>query len=138
MFELDPQLARDCISLSRLKLCEVLLMNDATYPWVILVPERAGVSEIYQLAPADRSQLMEESAFVAQAMAQAFAADKMNVAALGNVVPQLHIHHIARHKSDPAWPGPVWGKTKPTPYTEAELLRTVALLEEAFDDVLQG
>ena len=138
MFELHPQLARDCVSLSRLKLCEVLLMNDATYPWIILVPERPGVSELYQLTPADRHQLMEESAFVAQAMAQAFTADKMNVAALGNVVPQLHIHHIARHKNDPAWPGPVWGKTAAVPYTEAELLRTVALLEQAFDNVLQG
>ena len=137
MFELHPRLAEDCIPLSRLQLCRVLLMNDASYPWVILVPERPDVTEIYQLAPDDRRQLMEESAFVAQALARAFAADKMNVANLGNVVPQLHIHHIVRHHGDPAWPAPVWGRHAPRPYAEAELMRTVALIEEAFDQLLQ-
>ncbi|MBZ0071492.1 MAG: HIT family protein [Gammaproteobacteria bacterium] len=113
-------------------------MNDRSYPWLILVPERVGITEMYQLTPDDRRQLMEESAFVAQALARAFSADKMNVANLGNAVPQLHIHHIVRHHTDPAWPAPVWGRHAPRPYAEAELMRTVALIEAAFDQLIQG
>lgn len=136
MFELHPQLAQDCIPISRLKLSQVLLMNDANYPWCILVPERPNISEIYQLSQAERCQLGEESAFLAEAMAKAFNADKMNVASLGNIVPQLHVHHIVRRRADPAWPAPVWGKVPAKPYTEAESLRAIALLEEAFDQLL--
>lgn len=136
MFELHPQLAQDCIPISRLKLSRVLLMNDANYPWCILVPERPNITEIYQLSQPERCQLGEESAFLAEAMAQAFAADKMNVASLGNSVPQLHVHHIVRRTNDPAWPGPVWGKLPAKPYTEAESMRVIALLEEAFDQLL--
>lgn len=136
MFELHPQLAKDCIPISRLKLCRVLLMNDANYPWCILVPERPNISEIYQLSHNERGQLGEESAFVAEAMARAFQPDKMNIASLGNKVPQLHIHHIARYKSDPAWPEPIWGKQPPQPYSKSESMRTIALLEAAFDAIL--
>ncbi len=131
MFELHPQLAADCIELGRFQLCRLLLMNDANYPWCILVPERAGVSEVHELQAEDRLLLLDESCTLAAGMAQAFAADKMNVAALGNVVAQLHVHHIARYRTDPAWPAPVWGKVPARPYAEAELsgvmekLRTV-------------
>jgi diadenosine tetraphosphate (Ap4A) HIT family hydrolase len=121
MFELHPQLAADCETLGRFELCRLLLMNDANYPWCILVPERAGVREIYELAPVDQQQLLRESSALAAGMARVFDADKMNVAALGNVVPQLHVHHIVRHTSDPAWPAPVWGKVPVRPYTSAEL-----------------
>jgi len=121
MFELHRQLAADCETLGRFELCRLLLMNDANYPWCILVPERAGVREIYELAPADQQQLLHESSALAAGMARGFSADKMNIAALGNVVPQLHVHHIARHTSDPAWPAPVWGKVPARPYTSAEL-----------------
>jgi len=87
----------------------VLLMPDAHYPWLILVPQRENISEIHNLSPEDQKQLMQESCFVAQTLADIFHADKMNVAALGNVVPQLHIHHIVRYHDDVAWPKPVWG-----------------------------
>jgi len=107
MFELHPQLAQDCLPLGRLPLSRVLLMNDATYPWFILVPERDGVRELFELDEADRRALWEESALLSRALTQAFAPDKLNVAALGNQVPQLHVHHIVRYKHDLAWPAPV-------------------------------
>ena len=109
MFELDPRLAADSVVIGDLPLCRVLLARDANYPWLILVPRRADVTEIYQLNDADRAQLMAESCRVAEAMAGEFAPTKMNVANLGNVVPQLHIHHVARFEGDAAWPGPIWG-----------------------------
>src|SRR5512146_1384973 len=120
MFELHPQLAKDCLPLGRLALCRVLLMNDATYPWFILVPERDGVRELFELDADDRLALWDESALLSRALVQAFAPDKLNVAALGNQVPQLHVHHIARYRHDPAWPAPVWGKLPPKPYFGAE------------------
>lgn len=88
----------------------LLLMNDATYPWFILVPQRDGISEIYQLQELDQVLLARESSYLARQLAQGFKADKMNIAALGNVVPQLHVHHIVRYHNDPAWPAPVWGR----------------------------
>jgi diadenosine tetraphosphate (Ap4A) HIT family hydrolase len=105
-----------------LPLCLLLLMNDARYPWFILVPQRPGLREIYQLDAADRALLLDESCAVAQALMAAFGGDKMNVAALGNVVPQLHLHHIVRHAGDAAWPAPVWGRHPPLPYAP-DLLR---------------
>lgn len=119
-FEIHPGLRADTFDLGRTDLCRLLLMNDANYPWFILVPEREGLTELYQLAAPDRQRLMEESCRLAEAMAVAFRADKMNVAALGNVVPQLHVHHIARYHGDPAWPGPIWGKVPRRAYTDTE------------------
>lgn len=110
MFKLDEQLASDCVVLGDFKLCTLLLMNDAQYPWFILVPRREDMTEIFQLSAADRTQLMEESCLLAEMLKDAFAADKMNIAALGNVVSQLHIHHVVRYRGDAAWPAPVWGK----------------------------
>jgi diadenosine tetraphosphate (Ap4A) HIT family hydrolase len=123
-FELHPQLAADTFLVGNLPLCRVLLMNDSRYPWLILVPERAAISEIYQLSAADRKQLCEESDLVSRQLMQLCQADKLNIAALGNMVPQLHLHHIARFKTDAAWPAPVWGKFKAEPYpqTQAETL----------------
>ncbi|MEW6691381.1 MAG: HIT family protein [Pseudomonadota bacterium] len=109
-FELHPRLAADTVEVTRLPLCRVLLMNDANYPWLILVPQRPGIREIFELDEADQQQLMRESTFVTRVMNDLFRPDKMNIAALGNVVPQLHIHHIARYRHDPAWPAPVWGQ----------------------------
>lgn len=137
MFRLHPQLAQDCETLGRFELCHLLLMRDANYPWCILVPDRADVTEIYQLSPEDQQQLMRESSLLACAMARMFSADKMNVAALGNVVPQLHIHHIARRRDDPAWPAPVWGKVPALPYSEAGLRETVDRLRAALGDLLR-
>jgi diadenosine tetraphosphate (Ap4A) HIT family hydrolase len=116
-FELHPQLAQDSILLGDFPLCRLLLINDANYPWFVLVPRRAGVSEIYHLSVQDQMQLMHESCFLAENLADAFAARKMNVASLGNMVPQLHVHHIVRFEEDLAWPGPVWGKHPALGYT---------------------
>jgi len=107
---LHPQLAQDCFVIGQLPLSMLLLLNDSQYPWFLLVPWRDGVREIHQLSEADQQQLMRESSMLAACIEDAFAADKINVAALGNMVPQLHIHHIVRYTTDPAWPAPVWGK----------------------------
>lgn len=117
-FELHPRLAADCHVVGDLPLSRLLLMNDAQYPWFILVPRRAGAREIYLLDEADQLQLLRESSTLSQALMQAFKGDKLNLAALGNMVPQLHLHHIVRYASDPAWPAPVWGRQPPQPYAE--------------------
>ena len=121
MFHLDERLQSDTTFIGRLPLCQVLLMNDSRYPWVILVPARIDAKEIYHLSEDDRIQLMKESSWVLEKMADHFSAKSMNVASLGNVVAQLHIHHIARYADDPAWPGPVWGHSPAVPYTSEEL-----------------
>ena len=107
-------------------------MRDANYPWFILVPDRDEITEIYQLTPQDQRQLIHESCYLAKCLAQAFNAHKINIAALGNVVPQLHVHHIVRYRHDPAWPAPVWGKLPAKPYTEEQLNEVVARLKSVF------
>jgi len=134
-FELDPRLAEDTVPIGRLPLCLVRLHLDGRYPWVVLIPERPGVTEIHRLSATDRRALIEESAAVAGAMQQALGADKMHVAALGNQVPQLHLHHIARYAHDDAWPGPVWGAHPPLSYFDDQLDRRLALLREAFEGI---
>ncbi|MGJ0486167.1 MAG: HIT domain-containing protein [Methylomicrobium sp.] len=126
-FTLHPRLAQDCITLGRFELCRLLLMNDSHYPWFILVPEQPELTEIYQLSQADQIILTAESSFLAKNLADLYQADKMNIAAIGNLVPQLHIHHIVRYKTDAAWPGPVWGKFDSIPYTES---RTAVIAEQ--------
>ena len=108
-FALDPKIAADSVSVTDLPLSAVRLMRDANYPWLLLVPRRAGAIEIADLDAADRRQLMEEMATASGALRQIVPCDKLNVAALGNVVPQLHVHVIARRSGDAAWPKPVWG-----------------------------
>jgi len=128
---IHQQLANDCLLLGKFTLSHLLLMRDANYPWCILVPDREGITEIYQLSEADQQQLLRESSQLSLAMAAAFNPDKLNIAALGNVVPQLHIHHIARYKTDVAWPAPVWGRVAVKPYTDDELAAVVqSLLSE--------
>ncbi len=122
MFKLHPQLASDTFVLGELPLSRLLLMNDNQFPWCILVPRRAEVSEVFELSAQDQRQLALESVELSRFMYRHFDADKMNVAALGNVVPQLHLHHIARFTTDPAWPKPVWGAVPPVPYSEDELM----------------
>lgn len=121
MFRLHEQLARDCVPIGRFPLCQLLLMGDANYPWFILVPRRQGVREIYELSVTDQHELQCESSLLARWLAQAFAADKLNIAVLGNKVPQLHVHHIARYRGDPAWPHPVWGRVPIKPYAAEEI-----------------
>jgi len=113
---LHPQLEKDCIVLGQLDLCAVLLMPDANYPWLILVPQRENISEIYQLSDAEQQQLMRESSKVSRLLSELFQADKINVAALGNMVPQLHVHHVARFRTDAAWPAPIWGAVSAKEY----------------------
>ncbi|MDP3859843.1 MAG: HIT family protein [Stagnimonas sp.] len=113
---LHAQLAADTLPVGDFPLSRLLLMNESRYPWCILVPRRAGTRELHRLDDGDQLQLLRESTALARAMEAAFQPHKMNVAALGNVVPQLHLHHIARYRGDPAWPAPVWGKFPPLAY----------------------
>lgn len=121
MAALHPQLAKDCLVLGQFPLCHLLLMNDANYPWFILVPDRDDIREIYQLAESDQALLLQESSSLSACLMQLFKGDKLNIAALGNMVPQLHVHHVVRYRHDPAWPAPVWGKVAARPYSEKEL-----------------
>ncbi len=118
---LHPKLAQDCIVIGHFPLCALLLMNDTNYPWFILVPDRAAITEIYQLTKEDQYQLTMESSILAEYLAAEFQADKINIAALGNIVPQLHIHHVARFTNDVAWPAPIWGAVPCKPYNEQDL-----------------
>ncbi len=120
MFTLHPRLDADCSPVGDLPLCRVLMLEDASYPWLILVPRLPDMREIHGLCRAQQHQLIDESSQVAQTMVALFQPDKMNVAALGNLVPQLHLHHVARFEADPAWPGPVWGAAPPLAYGDAE------------------
>lgn len=128
MAEIHPQLRRDCLLLGHFELSHLLLMRDASYPWFILVPDRADITEIYQLGMSDQEQLVRESSYLSRTLAERFQADKLNIAALGNVVAQLHIHHIVRYRDDPAWPTPVWGRVAPRPYTQDRLDEVIAEL----------
>ena len=133
MFELHPQLQKDCIEVGRFDLSLLLLMNDANYPWFILVPQRQGISEIHELSDGDSRQLMKESCWLSLQASRMFRADKMNIAALGNIVPQLHVHHIVRYVNDPAWPGPVWGAQKAKPYGSDGLKDVLSNLKTIVD-----
>lgn len=121
MFNLHPQLEKDCIHIADLSLCRILLANDQQYPWFILVPMVNEISEIIDLSEAQQQQLWQESARFSHLLKAAYAPDKLNVAALGNVVPQLHIHHVARFTTDAAWPAPIWGKHPTVPYGAAQI-----------------
>ena len=120
MFQLHERLAADTVPVGQLELCHVLLMDNRVWPWVILVPARPSVVEIHQLPVVDRARLIEEISSVSQVLVRLFQPDKINVGALGNMVPQLHVHVIARRRGDPAWPGPVWGSGHAELYDPAE------------------
>lgn len=135
MFVLHTQLAKDCITLGDLPLSRVLLLNDANYPWLVLVPRREETIELFELPRIDQQQLLDEIAQVSAAMAGHFRADKMNVAALGNIVPQLHVHIIARFTNDVAWPKPVWGFAPAQPYTDDALQTRIAEFEQLFASI---
>jgi len=128
MENIDARLLNDCEVLGRFKLCYVLLMRDANYPWCVLVPDHNNISEIYQLSKDEQNQLQLESNTLLKFLQVKFNADKMNVAALGNVVSQLHVHHIARFKNDIAWPKPVWGTFPAKEYDELVLQKLVSEL----------
>ncbi|AWK85617.1 HIT domain-containing protein [Azospirillum thermophilum] len=120
MFRLHERLAADTVPVTDLGLCRVLLMDNRVWPWLILVPMRPGLTEIHRLPAAERATLIEEIARASEAVERLFSPDKLNVGALGNMVPQLHVHVIGRTRGDPAWPGPVWGSGHAAPYDPAE------------------
>jgi diadenosine tetraphosphate (Ap4A) HIT family hydrolase len=125
-FTLDPRLEADTSPLGDLGLCRVLLMNDARYPWLILVPRRDNLAEIDELTPDDAAQLMRDIAQGTRVMRGWPGVEKVNIGALGNIVRQLHIHIVGRRAGDFAWPGPVWGKGAPSTYDSAELAARLA------------
>ncbi len=129
-FALHETLAADTVEAARWPLCRVLLMNDGRYPWLILVPAREGLTEIHDLEPTDQTALIGEVDRASRALVGLHAPDKINVGALGNMVPQLHIHVIARFRTDDAWPGPVWGAHPPRPYKTEELDEAVTRLRQ--------
>lgn len=137
-FTLHPRLAADTTILGDLPLCQVLLSKEALGPWLILVPRKDALTEIHHLPQAEQCQLMQESSAVAALLEKDYQADKINIGALGNLVPQLHIHHIARFNTDIAWPGPVWGNTDGTQRSDdvqqalADELRAELSLIEGF------
>lgn len=131
MLVLDPRLAADTISVGAFALSRVLLMNDARFPWLILVPARDGLREIIDLPVAERGRLMTEIAAASQALQAVARPDKLNVGALGNIVGQLHVHVVARRVGDAAWPGPVWGAGTAVPYGERACVEMLATLRAA-------
>ena len=130
-FTLHPRLEADTALAADWPLSRVLLMNDARYPWLILVPRRAGAVELFDLDPVDRVQLTDEIARAAQTLKRISFAAKINVGALGNLVPQLHVHVVARNPGDPAWPGPVWGHSPAQPYDNAARTSFIATFVNA-------
>lgn len=120
-FKLDARLENDCIVIGSMKLCKLLLVKDSRYPWFVLVPQRAGITEIHQLDREDAISYMIESNAVSRMIEAEFNPDKINIAALGNIVSQLHVHHVARFKNDTAWPDPIWGRGEPNPYNPGDL-----------------
>ncbi|MGL6215931.1 HIT domain-containing protein [Billgrantia desiderata] len=119
--ELDERLVRDSYPVAELPLCQLRLMDDTRFPWLILIPRREGVSEVFDLDEADQRQLWHEASEMGRMLKAMTRADKINVANLGNVVAQLHVHVVARRQADAAWPGPVWGQGEAQPYDLDEL-----------------
>jgi diadenosine tetraphosphate (Ap4A) HIT family hydrolase len=132
LFRLDPRLAADTAVVTDWPLCRVLVMNDSRYPWLILVPRRANMIEIFDLEQGDRAELIDEIAKASARLKTWAHADKINVGALGNVVPQLHIHIVARKRDDPAGAAPIWGVGDPIKYADQDLTRVVSELTAAF------
>jgi diadenosine tetraphosphate (Ap4A) HIT family hydrolase len=131
-FQLDQRLEHDSVLIGALPLCQVRLMNDCQYPWLVLVPQVPETTEVIDLSENDQATLMLESALTGQILTKYFGPGKLNVAALGNVVSQLHIHYIMRYPDDVAWPAPVWGVKPMLPYEDESLKERVSLLKEAF------
>ena len=127
---LDPQLARDTVLVGELPLARVVLMNDANYPWLILVPRHPGAVEIIDLTDEQQDLLMDEIALLARVLKDVTGCDKLNIAAIGNVVSQLHIHIVARRKGDAAWPKPVWGAAPARAYDAATRDQLIAAIRQ--------
>lgn len=129
IFVLHPQLEKDSELITELALCSVRLINDANYPWLILVPRINEIGDVIDLSETQQQMLWQESALVSQALKHLFTPDKLNIAALGNMVPQLHLHHIVRFQHDVSWPKPIWGQVPPKVYTDTQLAETINLIK---------
>lgn len=116
-FEPDARLIADSYPVTELPLCQLRMMNDQRYVWLVLVPRHDHIREVHELSAADQQQLWQEGTRLGQAIKTHFGGDKLNIATLGNVVSQLHLHVVLRNQGDPAWPGPVWGHSQAEPYT---------------------
>ena|SRR5271168_2398858 len=127
-WSLHPQLENDTAPVGDLALCRVLSIDDADYPWLILVPRRVGVTELIDLEAGDAARLMEEISHTSRVLKDVTRCDKLNVAAIGNIVPQLHVHIVARRKNDPLWPKPVWGFAQPRPGDAAAFARFIVAI----------
>lgn len=134
-FQLHSQLQSDCLILGDLPLCQVLLMNNKRLPWYILVPKVANIREIYELNTEQQEQLSIESTHFSELIMREYKGDKLNIAALGNQVPQLHLHHIVRYTHDPAWPNPIWGNLASKPYSKDEHKRLINQQQEIFQQL---
>ncbi|MCH4812513.1 HIT domain-containing protein [Vreelandella neptunia] len=133
-FTLDARLAADTLPVAELPLSRVLLMNDARYPWVILVPRHAAISEVFELSAHDQQQLWREATQLGEAMKTALGGDKINIASLGNVVSQLHVHVVVRRHTDATWPAPVWGNGSAESYDQ----ESQAQLREQLQTLING
>ncbi len=131
MFELDKRLMNDTVVLGDFALCRVLLMNDNRYPWLILVPRTASISEVFELTVEQQQQLWQETSKIGQVLKAEFQADKINIATLGNVVKQLHMHVVVRMQTDAAWPAPIWGQGAAQPYTADAVVQMCLCLRTA-------
>jgi diadenosine tetraphosphate (Ap4A) HIT family hydrolase len=131
-FRLDERLERDSLEVGALGLCQLRLMNDRRWPWLVLVPMRANAVEIHELAGSDQVTLAQETALAASVLKELTGCEKINSAALGNIVWQLHVHVVARRSGDPNWPGPVWGFGVRDPYVEEESALLIEKLKTAF------
>jgi len=127
-FILHPQLAADTVLVGEFPLCQVLLANDGNFPWLILVPKINNISEFHELTDEQQAQFLSESNAISKLLKDGLSADKINIAALGNMVPQLHIHHVARFKNDACWPKPIWGQIPAISRTEQQTLQLITML----------
>ena len=135
-FKLHPRLIKDTFHIIDLKLSRLLLMNNSNYPWFILVPTRKNITELYELEKKDRLELNSEIDTISKKLSIHFNAKKMNIAALGNIVPQLHIHIIVRKENDAAWPNPVWNNTDTIPYKESLSFKLVKDIRKLLGDLI--
>ncbi len=134
-FDLNPRLEGDSLPVLDLSLCAVRLMKDANYPWLLLMPRKPDLVEIIDLTELDQQQLMREIALTSQVLRDVTECEKLNVGALGNQVPQLHVHIIARFRADAAWPGPIWGVVPPRPYEDDADKHLIDRLRTAYSTV---
>jgi diadenosine tetraphosphate (Ap4A) HIT family hydrolase len=133
-FQLHPRLAESTHYLGDFPLCALLLSKDANYPWYILVPKQQNITEAFQLSALNQQQLQYESLQLSQRLSKSYLADKINIAALGNMVPQLHLHHIVRYTADAAWPNPIWGYSEALQYTKKQMQERIKTTYQFLND----